>query len=39
MRSDSDLRQALLGTWRLVSIQPDVDGTLVNPYGDSPQRI
>jgi hypothetical protein len=35
-RSDSDLRQGLLGTWRLVSAQTDVDGTLVNLLGDNP---
>ena len=35
--SDSDLRQALLGTWRLTSFQFDVDGTLVKPFGDNPQ--
>jgi hypothetical protein len=34
--SDSELRQALLGTWRLVSFQVEVDGTLVKPFGDSP---
>jgi hypothetical protein len=37
MMSDSDLRQALLGTWRLVSVEQDMDGTLVKPYGDNPQ--
>jgi hypothetical protein len=35
--SDSDLRQALLGTWRLVSNQFDVDATVVRPFGDNPQ--
>lgn len=35
--SDSDLRQALLGTWRLVSNQIDVDGTIVKTFGDNPQ--
>jgi hypothetical protein len=30
------LRQALLGTWRLISFQLEVDGTLVKPYGDDP---
>ena len=35
--SDSDLRQALLGTWRLVSLQHDVGGTLSKPFGDNPQ--
>jgi hypothetical protein len=34
--SDSELRQALLGTWRLVSLQTEVDGTLVKPPGESP---
>jgi hypothetical protein len=34
--SDSDLRQALLGTWRLVSFQSEVQGTLVKPFGDEP---
>jgi Lipocalin-like domain len=36
MMSDSDLRQALLGTWRLISFQVDVDGTIVNQWGDDP---
>jgi Lipocalin-like domain len=36
MISDSELRQALLGTWRLVSLQTEVDGTLVKPLGESP---
>jgi hypothetical protein len=35
--SDSKLRQALLGTWRLISSQIEVDGTTVKPYGDNPQ--
>jgi hypothetical protein len=35
--SDSDLRRALLGTWRLVSHQFDVDGALVKSLGDNPQ--
>jgi hypothetical protein len=36
--SDSDLRQALLGTWRLISYQAvDVDGTVATPFGDNPQ--
>ena len=35
--SDQDLRQALLGTWRLISCQEGVDGTLVKPFGDDPQ--
>jgi hypothetical protein len=33
---DSDLGQALLGTWRLVSNQFDVNGTLIKPLGDDP---
>jgi hypothetical protein len=33
--SDSDLRQALLGTWRLVSAEDDEDGKVFKPYGDS----
>jgi hypothetical protein len=35
--SDSDLRQALLGTWRLVNLQETVDGTVAKPLGDNPQ--
>jgi hypothetical protein len=35
--SDSDLRQALLGTRRLISHQFDVDGMLVKSLGDNPQ--
>jgi hypothetical protein len=35
--SDSDLRQALLGTWRLISFQVVVDGTSVNQFGDNPR--
>src|SRR6266568_5815569 len=35
--SDSDLRRALLGTWRLVSCQQNTDGKLVKPFGDNPQ--
>jgi hypothetical protein len=35
--SDEDLRQALLGTWRLISFQEDVDGALVEVFGDNPQ--
>jgi hypothetical protein len=31
------LRQALLGTWRLISYQIDAGGTLVKPFGDNPQ--
>jgi hypothetical protein len=31
------LREALLGTWRLVNCQETVNGTLVKPIGDSPQ--
>jgi hypothetical protein len=34
---DSDLRQALLGTWRLVNFQADVDSKTVKPWGDNPQ--
>jgi hypothetical protein len=30
------LRQALLGTWRLINVQVDVDGTTVKPFGDNP---
>jgi hypothetical protein len=33
---DSELREALLGTWRLVSVQDDADGTIVKPFGDDP---
>jgi hypothetical protein len=35
--SDSDLRQALLGTWGLISWQIDVDSTVVKPLGDNPR--
>ena len=35
--SDSDLHEALLGVWRLVSVEHDVDGTPVKPLGDDPQ--
>jgi hypothetical protein len=35
--SDSDLRQALIGTWQLISYQIVVDGTLANVLGDDPQ--
>lgn len=35
--SDSELREALLGTWRIVSCQANVDGTVVNTFGDVPQ--
>jgi hypothetical protein len=35
--SDSDLRQALLGTWRLVRIQDDPDSTPVVSTGDNLQ--
>ncbi|HEY1294881.1 MAG TPA: lipocalin-like domain-containing protein [Chloroflexota bacterium] len=35
--SDQDLRRALLGTWRLISCQDNVDGTPVKPFGDYPQ--
>jgi hypothetical protein len=31
------LRQALLGTWRLVSLQHDVDGAPSKPMGVNPQ--
>jgi hypothetical protein len=31
------LRQALLGTWRLISAWFDVDGTVFKPFGDNPQ--
>jgi hypothetical protein len=38
--SDQNLRQALLGTWRLISCQDvdthDADGTLLKPLGDNP---
>jgi Lipocalin-like domain len=37
MMPDSSLRQALLGTWRLISFQVDVDGARVKPFGDNPQ--
>jgi hypothetical protein len=30
------LRQALIGAWRLVSIEQDIDGRLVKPFGDNP---
>jgi hypothetical protein len=30
------LRQALLGTWRLISYQIDADGALLKPFGDNP---
>src|ERR1051325_9874051 len=33
----SDLRQALLGTWRLIKFQADADGTVVKPHGGDPQ--
>jgi hypothetical protein len=36
MMSDSELRRALLGTWQLVSLQSEVDGTVVKPLGESP---
>jgi hypothetical protein len=35
--SDSDLRGALLGIWRLISCQENADGKLVKPFGDNPQ--
>jgi hypothetical protein len=34
--SDSDLRETLLGTWRLTNCRENVYGTLVKPYGDNP---
>ncbi len=34
--SDAELRQALLGTWRLISFVFDVHCTLVKPLGDNP---
>jgi hypothetical protein len=37
MLSDSELHEALLGTWRLISYQIVVDGTLANVLGDDPQ--
>jgi hypothetical protein len=33
--SDSELRQALLGTWRIVSCQANVDGKIIKPWGDN----
>jgi Lipocalin-like domain len=36
MMSDSDLRQALLGMWRLVTYEAIVDGAVAKPFGDSP---
>jgi Lipocalin-like domain len=35
--SDSDLRQALLGIWRLIGIQYEVEGAVVKPLGENPQ--
>ena len=35
--SDSDLCEALLGTWRLTSYEMDVNGARLKPFGDSPQ--
>jgi hypothetical protein len=35
--SDSELRRALLGTWRILSCQANVDGAVVNTFGDNPQ--
>jgi hypothetical protein len=35
--SDSELRQRVLGIWRLVGFQQRVDGTVVMPFGDNPQ--
>src|SRR5689334_2642974 len=34
--SDSDLRRALVGTWRLISCRENTDGKLVKPFGDNP---
>jgi hypothetical protein len=31
------LREALLGTWRLISVQQSVDGKIVKRYGDNPK--
>jgi Lipocalin-like domain len=36
MMSDSELRQALLGTWRLVSFQVERDGAVAKSMGDNP---
>jgi hypothetical protein len=35
--SDSELREALLGTWRLISLQEAANGALVKPFGDNPR--
>jgi hypothetical protein len=35
--SDSDLRHALIGTWRLISCQTNTNGTPVKPFGENPQ--
>jgi hypothetical protein len=35
--SDSELRQALVGTWRLVSVQATAEGTVVKPFSDNPR--
>ena len=35
--SDSELRQTLLGSWRLISNRFDVDSTVFKPLGDDPQ--
>jgi hypothetical protein len=34
--SDSELRQALLGTWRLINFEVNVDGRVVKPFGEKP---
>jgi hypothetical protein len=34
--SDADLRQALLGTWRLVRFEADVDDARMQVFGDEP---
>jgi hypothetical protein len=36
--SDADLREALLGTWRLISFQGAADGPFANPLGEEPLR-
>jgi hypothetical protein len=35
--SDSDLRQALPSTWRLINVEFHLDGAIVEPLGDNPQ--
>ena len=38
MVSDSELRGAVLGTWRLVDIhEVYADGTIAKPFGDNPR--